>query len=75
MPRKANGAAIQAIRKGLGLSQQTLAERIGVSAVAVSLVERGGGMRDANLRKTADVLGVPLDAITIPVPEPEEVAS
>jgi transcriptional regulator with XRE-family HTH domain len=72
MSRKANGAAIRSIRRAVGLSQQTLAERIGVSAVAVSLVERGGGMRVENLRKAADVLGVPLDAITIPVPEPEE---
>ena len=74
MPRIANGAAIRSIRKLAGLSQQALGERVGVSSVAVSLVERGGGMRVENLRRMADTLGVPLDAITTAIPEPEEVA-
>ena len=75
MPRKANGAAIRSIRRLAGLSQQTLAERIGVTAAALSLVENGGGMRPEKLRRMADTLGVPLDAITTVTPEPEEVAS
>jgi transcriptional regulator with XRE-family HTH domain len=75
MARKANGAAIRSIREGLGISQAVFGARIGVTAQAVSYVEKGGGMRLDNLRKAADVLGCPLDAITIPVPEPEGVAS
>jgi DNA-binding XRE family transcriptional regulator len=75
MARKANGAAIRSIRHALGISQQTLAGRVGVSAAALSLVEHGGGMRLENLRRLADSLGVPLDAITTAIPEPEEVAS
>ena len=75
MARKANGAAIRSIREALGISQKTLADRIGVSANAVSLVELGGGMRLENLRRLATALSVPLDAITTAIPEPEEVAS
>lgn len=75
MARKANGAAIRSIREALGISQQTLAARMGITGQAVSLVELGAGMRVENLRRMADTLGVPLDAITIPVPEPERVAS
>jgi len=75
MARKANGAAIRSIREALGISQQTLAERVGISAAALSLIERGGGMRLENLRRLATALSVPLDAITTAIPEPEEVAS
>ena len=66
MARKANGAAIRALREALGLSQKTVAERAGISAAALSLVENGGGMRLENLRRLADGLGVPFDAVSIP---------
>ena len=75
MARKANGAAIKALREALGISQETLAGRVGVSRVAISLVESGGGMRLENLRRLAIGLGVPMDAVSTGQPEPEEVAS
>ena len=75
MARKANGAAIRSIREAVGISQETLAKRVGISSQAVSLVELGGGMRVENLRRLADSLGVPLDAITSVVPEPETAAA
>ena len=76
MARKANGAAIRALRDALGITQQTLAERAGITREAISQVENGKfGMRPANLRLIALGLGVSLDAISTRVPEPDEVAS
>lgn len=75
MARKANGAAIKALREALGITQETLAGRVGVSRVAISLVESGGGMKPENLRRVALGLGVPLDAVSSREPDPEEVAS
>ena len=75
MARKANGTAIRALREALGISQETLAQRAGISRVAISLVENGGGMRLENLRAVAKGLGVPFDAVSNGESEPEPVAS
>jgi transcriptional regulator with XRE-family HTH domain len=65
MARKANGAAIKALREALGITQQTLAERAGVTREAISQVETGKwGMRPGNLRALALGLGVSLDAVS-----------
>jgi len=70
--RRVNGAAIRAIREALGLSQRELAARAGVRNTQISNVEAGvNGMSPAVARRVADELGVPLAAITNPVPEPE----
>jgi transcriptional regulator with XRE-family HTH domain len=75
MARKANGAAIKALREALGLTQETVAQRVGVSRVAISLVESGGGMTAPNLRRVAEALGVPMDAVSSGETEPAEAAS
>jgi transcriptional regulator with XRE-family HTH domain len=75
MARKANGAAIRHIRLALGIPQYKFAERIGVKPSTMSQVESGKyGLHPAKLRRAADALGVPLDAISTAVPEPEEAA-
>lgn len=75
MARKANGYAIRAIREALGITQETLAERAGVTPQAISLVELGktSSMRPGKLRLVALGLGVPLDAISTRDPDPEEI--
>ena len=49
---------LQAARWDAGLSQRELARRAGVSQTTVWLLERGGGVRPATLKRIADVLGV-----------------
>lgn len=74
MARRPNGAAIKSLREAIGITQKTLAERTGISQSAMSQVESGdSGLRPDNLRRVADVLGVPLDAITSVIPEPAAV--
>jgi transcriptional regulator with XRE-family HTH domain len=68
--RVSNGAAIQAIRRLLGISQPEFAKRLGVSQGAISNIERGA--RNASpmmIRKIADELGVSLDAVTEAITE------
>ena len=75
MNRKANGASIAAIRKALGIQQMSLAGRVGIDKSYMSLIESGGRLPQPDvLRRIADELGVPVDAISYPVPVPEEVA-
>jgi len=70
MPRAINPAALREIRDLVGIDQRELARRCGVSQQAVSNAERGKhGVSPEVMRKLADALGVPLDAITNPIPE------
>jgi transcriptional regulator with XRE-family HTH domain len=78
MARKVNGAALREIRQLAGIPQNKLARQIGIKPSTLSHVEAGDdGLHPEKLRKAADCLGVPLNAIStvIPEPEPEEVAS
>lgn len=70
MPRRTNGATIREVRKALGISQRSLAARTGVSAPAMCQFESGAAQPSpATVKRIADELGVPLDAITYPVAE------
>lgn len=65
MAMTANGAAIEALRKSLGWSGVKFAAAVGISHPHLFNIERG--KRQASppvLRKIADVLGVPLAAVT-----------
>ncbi len=76
MARKTNGAALRSIRKLAGIPQNKLAAQIGIRAATLSQVESGRyGLHPAKLRRAADILGVPINAISTVTPEPEEVAS
>lgn len=78
MNRKANGATIRAIRKAIGISQVSLAARAGITKVYLCQIELGTKDKQpspAVLRDIATALGVPLEAISYPVPEPDGVAS
>ena len=77
MNRKTNGLAIASLRKALGIPQRTLAARAGISAAYLSQIEHSERQPPpAVIRALADELGVAVDAITYPVPEPEtEVAA
>jgi transcriptional regulator with XRE-family HTH domain len=71
MARKTNGAAIRALRDALGIKQVSLAARAGISAPSLCNIEIGGEQPSAaTVRRLAEELGVVLDAITYPVPEP-----
>jgi transcriptional regulator with XRE-family HTH domain len=74
MARRANGAAIASLREALGISQRSLAARIGIRPSALCKIERSAnGAGTETIKRIATELGVPLDAITYPVPEPEPV--
>ena len=76
MARAINPAALTAMRELVGISQKELGRRAGLHPNSVSNIEAGKHpVAPDTQRKLADVLGVKLDAITIPVPEPEEVKS
>jgi transcriptional regulator with XRE-family HTH domain len=76
MARVINPAALGHMRKLVGISQRELGRRAGLHPNSISNIEGGKHpVAPDTQRKLADVLGVPLDAITIPVPEPEAVAS
>lgn len=63
---RARGASIRALRLAYGMSEQQLADASGIGRRYLSYIEQG--QRHANLtrcRKIADVLGVPLAAITV----------
>lgn len=69
MQRRTNGASIRAIRDPLGIPQQELAARAGISPSHMNKIEQGVEQpSSATVRKIADALGVPLEAITYPVP-------
>jgi len=70
MPRAINPAALREIRALVGLSGKELGRRCGIHANTVTNIELGKqGVTPELMRKLADTLGVPLDAITVPVPE------
>ena len=76
MARLINPSALREIRQLVGLSQRELSRRAGLAGGTVNSIEAGAyPITPATQRRLADALGVKLDAITIPVPEPEEVAS
>jgi len=68
--RVTDGRAILSKRELLGISQRDLAARIGVTASYLSRIESGvetPGLTSDTVRKLADVLGMDLYAITVPV--------
>jgi len=70
MARAINPAALREIRSLIGLSGRELARRCEISETTVTNIELGKhGVSPELMRKLADILGVPLDAITIPIPE------
>ncbi len=69
MQRRTNGAAIRAIREPLGIPQRELALLAGISPSHMNKIEQDVEQPSAAaVRKIADALGVPLAAITYPVP-------
>jgi transcriptional regulator with XRE-family HTH domain len=71
MARNINPAALRTTRQLVGVSCRELGRRCGISAASISKLELGrNGASPTMMRLLADVLGVPLDAITSPVPEP-----
>ena len=75
MARKANGAAIASLREAFGISQRSLAARIGIRPSALCKIElSANGASPATIRRIAEELGVPVDAITYPVQEAEAVS-
>lgn len=76
MNRRTNGAAIQVIRKALGMRQDALAAKAGIAKAYLSQVEHGLRQPSpAVVSKLADELGVSLESITYPAPEAAEAAS
>ena len=78
MNRKVNGATVASLRKALGIPQNSLAARAGITPPFLSQIEHGVRQPSpGTLRKLADGLGVPLDAIShvVTTPEPEGMAS
>lgn len=68
MRRKANGAAIAALREALGMQQGALAANAGIKGPFLSQIENG--LRQPSpqvIHKLAIELGVSLEAITYPV--------
>lgn len=59
-----NGPAIKAIREAKGWKGVRLASAVGISRFHLSNIESGKGASVEVLRGIADVLGVPLAAIT-----------
>ena len=76
MNRRANGAAIFAIRQALGIRQGAMAAQAGISGPYLSQIENG--VREPGmevLRALATGLGVTVDAISYPVCEQHTDAS
>lgn len=72
MPRSrvTNGPVILARRERLGIPQNELAVRVGVSASYLSRIETGAekpGLTSQTVRKLARELGLTLDEITVDV--------
>lgn len=68
--RRLNGGAVRAIREALGIRGSDFATRAEVSHGYLVNLEKGVKQpAPAVARRIADELGVPLDAITYPVPE------
>jgi len=76
MARAINPHALREMRRLVGISQRELSRRAGLHPKSLGNIEAGKhSVSPETQRKLADVLGVPLDAITNPIPEPEGVAS
>jgi transcriptional regulator with XRE-family HTH domain len=72
MARKTNGYALRVIRELTGIKQEDLAAALGIGKSSLSGVESGHrNLAPDKLRKAADRLGVPIDAISTVLPEPE----
>lgn len=72
MARVINPKALRDIRELVGIGQGDLAGRCGITQGALSNIERDkSGVSPELMRKLANELGVSLDSITIPVPEPQ----
>jgi transcriptional regulator with XRE-family HTH domain len=68
MERRTNGLAIKAIRKALGIPQNTFAARVEITPAYLSQIERGHRHPPVEtVSRIAAELGVPLDAITSPM--------
>lgn len=64
MQRQVNGPAIRAIRMSLGIKQQDLAERAGISPSHMNKIESGAESgRFETIARIARELGVAVDAI------------
>lgn len=67
------GKSIKMCRSSLGLSQEALAQKIGVSMSYISLIEQG--KRDppmSTIGQVADALGVPVSLLTFLAADPSE---
>ena len=67
------GKSIKMCRTSLGLSQEALAQKIGVSMSYISLIEQG--KRDppmSTIGQVADALGVPVSLLTFLAADPSE---
>lgn len=74
--RNLNGATVRVVRELLGISQEDLGARCGITQGALSNIERGiHGTSPETNRKLAEGMGVPLESITYPVAEPVAAAS
>jgi transcriptional regulator with XRE-family HTH domain len=66
------GQRIKQIRESLGLSQQTLAEKLGLSRPSISLIENGERrVRAEELKKLAAIFNLSADALLDPDKEPQ----
>lgn len=57
------GRKISRVRELLGIKQETLAERLGISQQAVSKMEQSEVVEDSTMRRVAQALGVSDEAI------------
>lgn len=72
MARVLNPATLREMCKLVGISERELGRRAGLHPGSVSNIMNGKHpVTPKTQRALADVLGVPLDAITITIPEPE----
>ena len=70
MQRHVNGAAVRAIRLALGIPQQDLAARSGISRSHMNKIESGAEQpKFETAVRIAAQLGVAVDAVTYPVPD------
>lgn len=66
MPAKSiptNGAAIRAIREALGITRDQVAEAAGITTGAFANIENGRDSTPPVLRRVAERLHVPMDAV------------
>lgn len=70
MNRRVHGPAVRAIREAVGIKGSEFATRVMVSHGYLVNIEKGVKQPAEDVtRRIADGLGVPLEAITYPVPE------